>query len=181
MHSSEMLGKLMLFYMSCMCAKSKLNPHGSLFSPWILFRIISFFRTLFYEYVHLLYIWLFCSLSNSYVVLNTKTILSAFPFTTLNWNFRYFLKVKLDMGKDKDRSRGLGKVFGHADGVDMVLMVAGFVGSIGDGLAFPAMLIVMSRFMNNVGSTISDDDSNGPQILIHNLNKVWCLHHIYDV
>ncbi|CAL4887382.1 unnamed protein product [Urochloa decumbens] len=42
-------------------------------------------------------------------------------------------------------------VFEHADGVDVALMVLGFVGAVGDGMSTPAMLLISSRITNEFG------------------------------
>ncbi|KAI3748057.1 hypothetical protein L6452_10888 [Arctium lappa] len=48
-------------------------------------------------------------------------------------------------------------IFMHADGVDMFLMVFGFLGAVGDGIAMPTMLFITSTIMNDIGdsSTVS--------------------------
>ncbi|OAY77497.1 putative multidrug resistance protein [Ananas comosus] len=43
-------------------------------------------------------------------------------------------------------------VFMHADAVDNVLMLLGFVGAVGDGLSTPVMLLITSKIFNDLGS-----------------------------
>lgn len=40
----------------------------------------------------------------------------------------------------------------HADGVDKLLITFGFLGAFGDGISLPALLLVSSKVMNNIGS-----------------------------
>uniref|UniRef100_A0ACD5Z0U5 Uncharacterized protein n=1 Tax=Avena sativa TaxID=4498 RepID=A0ACD5Z0U5_AVESA len=47
-------------------------------------------------------------------------------------------------------------VFMHADAADVVLMVLGLVGAIGDGLSMPVMLFITSRIFNDLGGSSSD-------------------------
>jgi ATP-binding cassette subfamily B (MDR/TAP) protein 1 len=42
-------------------------------------------------------------------------------------------------------------VFVHADAADVALMVLGLVGAIGDGIAAPVMLLIISRIFNDIG------------------------------
>ncbi|CAN6246852.1 unnamed protein product [Urochloa humidicola] len=48
--------------------------------------------------------------------------------------------------------RSFASVFMHADSVDVVLMVLGLVGAIGDGMSMPIMMLIASRIFNNAGS-----------------------------
>uniref|UniRef100_A0A0D9VD67 ABC transmembrane type-1 domain-containing protein n=1 Tax=Leersia perrieri TaxID=77586 RepID=A0A0D9VD67_9ORYZ len=43
-------------------------------------------------------------------------------------------------------------VFMHADATDVLLMVLGLVGAMGDGVSTPVMLLVTSRIFNDLGS-----------------------------
>ncbi|KAL6906135.1 hypothetical protein ACP4OV_003736 [Aristida adscensionis] len=45
----------------------------------------------------------------------------------------------------------LWSVFVHADAVDVVLMVLGLVGAMGDGVATPVMMVIASRIFNDIG------------------------------
>ncbi|GAB4832232.1 ABC transporter B member 15 [Ancistrocladus abbreviatus] len=74
-------------------------------------------------------------------------------------------------------------IFMHADTFDVVLMVLGFIGSVGDGLTLPATLFVTSKLMNNIGSTFNSFD---PHTFTHDIDKnalvlcymsaaSWCL------
>jgi len=42
-------------------------------------------------------------------------------------------------------------VFAHADAVDAALMLLGLVGAMGDGLSFPATLLLFIRVTNDLG------------------------------
>ncbi|CAL8092409.1 unnamed protein product [Prunus armeniaca] len=44
-----------------------------------------------------------------------------------------------------------GRIFRYADGVDKLLLVLGTLGSIGDGLMTPLMMLVLSRVINEYG------------------------------
>lgn len=57
-------------------------------------------------------------------------------------------------------------VFMHADSVDILLMVLGFLGAICDGVSMPVMLIVTSKLMNNLGGNDSSDT------FTHHINEV---------
>ncbi|GAB4832234.1 ABC transporter B member 15, variant 2 [Ancistrocladus abbreviatus] len=74
-------------------------------------------------------------------------------------------------------------IFMHADGFDIVLMMLGFVGCVGDGLTMPVAMFVSSRLINHIGSIFISHD---PHLLIHNINRdalflcfvgagAWCL------
>ncbi|KAJ4960390.1 hypothetical protein NE237_020300 [Protea cynaroides] len=75
---------------------------------------------------------------------------------------------------DKDKtvvksksSSSICNVFMHADRIDVLLMVLGFVGAVGNGFMGPVMLIVTSRIMNNYG-TYSASNSH---VFVHNINQ----------
>lgn len=57
----------------------------------------------------------------------------------------------------------------YADALDMLLMILGFLGAVGDGLSTPAMLFVTSKLMNNVGSTISSQTNDHD--FTHDINQ----------
>ncbi|KAL8114655.1 hypothetical protein AgCh_021498 [Apium graveolens] len=59
------------------------------------------------------------------------------------------------MGNTNKKSGSIRSIFMHADTLDLLLMILGFLGAVGDGLSTPAMLFVTSKLMNNVGGTIS--------------------------
>lgn len=48
----------------------------------------------------------------------------------------------------------------HADTVDLVLMILGFIGAVGDGLTLPLTLVVTSKLMNNIGGVSNLNDHN---------------------
>ncbi|KAM0868761.1 hypothetical protein ACQ4PT_041103 [Festuca glaucescens] len=47
-------------------------------------------------------------------------------------------------------------VFMHADAADVVLMVLGLVGAVGDGVSMPVMLFITSRIFNDLGGSAAD-------------------------
>ncbi|OQU84543.1 hypothetical protein SORBI_3004G073600 [Sorghum bicolor] len=55
-------------------------------------------------------------------------------------------------------------VFMHADATDVVLMVLGLVGTMGDGFSTPVMLFITSRIFNDLG--------NGPDVLQEFSSKI---------
>lgn len=60
------------------------------------------------------------------------------------------------MVKKKSNHFGsIRSIFMHADRVDWLLMVLGFIGSVGDGFSTPLVLFVTSRLMNNIGGSSS--------------------------
>ncbi|KAL6629037.1 hypothetical protein ACP70R_028802 [Stipagrostis hirtigluma subsp. patula] len=48
--------------------------------------------------------------------------------------------------------RSFASVFVHADAADVVLMVLGLVGAIGDGMSTPIMILIASRIFNDIGT-----------------------------
>ncbi|XP_049381952.1 ABC transporter B family member 15-like [Solanum stenotomum] len=58
-------------------------------------------------------------------------------------------------------------VFMHADSVDILLMILGFLGAICDGVSMPVMLIVTSKLMNNLGN----NDSSSTDSFTHHINE----------
>jgi ATP-binding cassette subfamily B (MDR/TAP) protein 1 len=61
-----------------------------------------------------------------------------------------------DAKKDRPAARPFASsfmsVFAHADKADVTLMVLGLTGAIGDGASTPAMLLIISRIFNDIGS-----------------------------
>ncbi|ERN01697.1 hypothetical protein AMTRI_Chr10g229580 [Amborella trichopoda] len=55
-------------------------------------------------------------------------------------------------GKRSGASGSLWSIFMHADSVDVLLMVLGLFGAIGDGFSTPVMLLITSKIMNNLGN-----------------------------
>lgn len=68
----------------------------------------------------------------------------------------------------KNGSLGFRSIFMHADGKDLLLMVLGTIGAVGEGLATPLVLYISSRMMNNIGSSSNMDGNT----FIHSINKV---------
>ena len=75
--------------------------------------------------------------------------------------------------KKNSRKGSISSMFMHADGVDLLLMIFGFIGSVGDGLLTPLVLFITSHLMNNIGtgsSAVSLTDS-----FSNSINKVLSL------
>ncbi|XP_026421884.1 ABC transporter B family member 15-like isoform X2 [Papaver somniferum] len=70
--------------------------------------------------------------------------------------------------KNERKYSMISSIFMHADDVDILLMVFGFIGSVGDGFGTPLLLLVTSKFMNNLGVGSSGAD---PHLFLHNINK----------
>ncbi|KAK3227802.1 hypothetical protein Dsin_007664 [Dipteronia sinensis] len=68
------------------------------------------------------------------------------------------MRKESDHDQKKRRKNGsIRSIIMHADGVDMFLMVFGFIGAVGDGFTTPLVLFVTSKLMNNVGGGSSVD------------------------
>eukprot|EP01018_Ginkgo_biloba_P022662 Gb_23626 [translate_table: standard] len=72
-----------------------------------------------------------------------------------------------DRPKDLSRSISVWKLFKYADSTDLWLMILGTLGSIGDGLSTPIMMIVLSGLMNTLGN----GPSAKPNGFVHSVNK----------
>ncbi|KAL3533843.1 hypothetical protein ACH5RR_007364 [Cinchona calisaya] len=70
--------------------------------------------------------------------------------------------------KRKKKKGSFFSIFMHADAVDILLMTLGFLGSVGDGVLGPTALLVTSKLMNNIGSTIT---TTSTQNFSHNINE----------
>ncbi|KAK6913177.1 ABC transporter type 1, transmembrane domain [Dillenia turbinata] len=57
------------------------------------------------------------------------------------------------MMRKKKKGGSVRSIFMHADGVDKLLMVLGFLGAVGDGFGVPITLTVTSKLMNNIGGS----------------------------
>ena len=75
--------------------------------------------------------------------------------------------------KKNNRKGSVSSMFMHTDGVDFLLMLFGFIGSVGDGLISLLVLFINSCLMNNVGtgsSAVSLSDS-----FLNSINEVQTL------
>ncbi|XP_021771129.1 ABC transporter B family member 15-like [Chenopodium quinoa] len=71
--------------------------------------------------------------------------------------------------KDVMEKKGsLWSIFMHADGVDLILMVLGFIGAVYDGCALPITFGFTNNLINNVGSSST---FSSPQAFIKSVNK----------
>ena len=78
------------------------------------------------------------------------------------------------VGKKKNGGGGgwgsIWTIFMHADGVDVVLMILGFIGAVGDGLTLPLTLFITSKLMNNIGGS---SNFNNPDAFTQTISKVF--------
>lgn len=61
-------------------------------------------------------------------------------------------------------------IFMHADGADIILMILGLIGAIGDGISMPLKIYITSKLMNAIGESSTGDESQ----FIHSINEVYC-------
>ncbi|BFG39843.1 hypothetical protein CerSpe_261160 [Prunus speciosa] len=86
------------------------------------------------------------------------------------------LAVK-EKGSDERSSHGskgrnsVVKIFRYADWVDVVLMVLGTVGAVGDGMSTNCLLVFVSRLMNNLGYGQSQQNNNHGINWMHEVEK----------
>ncbi|GLT48513.1 hypothetical protein SLA2020_221340 [Shorea laevis] len=59
---------------------------------------------------------------------------------------------KTEMQGKKEGSHNIGIIFRYADWVDVLLMVLGTIGAIGDGMSTNCLLVFASRLMNSLGN-----------------------------
>ncbi|BBH08351.1 ABC transporter family protein [Prunus dulcis] len=87
------------------------------------------------------------------------------------------LAVK-EKGSDERSSHGskgrnsVVKIFRYADWVDVVLMVLGTVGAVGDGMSTNCLLVFVSRLMNNLGYGQSQQNNNHGIHWMHEVEKL---------
>ena len=60
-------------------------------------------------------------------------------------------KEEAPAARSSPSSPSFMSVFAHADAVDAALMLLGLVGAMGDGLSFPATLLLFIRVTNDLG------------------------------
>ncbi|KAL5715950.1 ABC-type xenobiotic transporter [Ranunculus cassubicifolius] len=66
-------------------------------------------------------------------------------------------KGSLNEAKKNTKRNPFQSIFMHADSVDMLLMVLGLFGSIGDGFSTPLSMLITSKAMNNIGAGPGND------------------------
>ncbi|KAG5535027.1 hypothetical protein RHGRI_022962 [Rhododendron griersonianum] len=69
------------------------------------------------------------------------------------------------MGNQKKCSGSVRSIFMHSDGIDKLLMGFVFVGSLGDGLSMPIILLFTGKIINNIG------DASITNNFSHSINK----------
>jgi ATP-binding cassette subfamily B (MDR/TAP) protein 1 len=73
-------------------------------------------------------------------------------------------------------------VFMHADAADVVLMVLGLVGAIGDGVSMPVMLFITSRIFNDLGGSgaevLQEFSSKINEVRTHPQNSTFVPHRL---
>uniref|UniRef100_A0A803MJH0 Uncharacterized protein n=2 Tax=Chenopodium quinoa TaxID=63459 RepID=A0A803MJH0_CHEQI len=60
----------------------------------------------------------------------------------------------------KKKKGSIWSIFMHADGVDLILMLFGFIGAVGDGCTIPLTLFITSKLMNNIGGSSNFNSSD---------------------
>ncbi|XP_031254776.1 ABC transporter B family member 15-like [Pistacia vera] len=70
-------------------------------------------------------------------------------------------------GEVKRKKGSVLSIFMQADGVDMLLMVLGFIGAVCDGFTTPVLVFVMGKLMNSFGSVSTDNLKS----FTHDINK----------
>ncbi|XWS40813.1 hypothetical protein CRYUN_Cryun17cG0027700 [Craigia yunnanensis] len=70
---------------------------------------------------------------------------------------------------EKKKNGSIRSIFMHADGVDMWLMTAGFIGAVADGAVSPLIIYLTGRMFNNVGGANS---ASAADMLTHNVRQV---------
>lgn len=73
----------------------------------------------------------------------------------------------------KGRKNSVVKIFRYGDWVDVVLMVLGTVGAIGDGMSTNCLLLFVSRLMNNLGYGQTQPKNHGNNWM-DEVEKVSC-------
>ena len=75
---------------------------------------------------------------------------------------------KIGEGSPKKRNGSFRSIFMHADHADVLLMILGFLGALGDGLSMPLVILVTSKLMNNIGGA----SNSVADAFTQNINKV---------
>lgn len=60
-------------------------------------------------------------------------------------------------------------IFIHADGADIILMILGLIGAVGDGISMPLRIYITSKLMNAIGDSSIGVESQ----FIHRINEVY--------
>lgn len=60
-------------------------------------------------------------------------------------------KEKGEMGEEKGRKSSLAIIFRYADSLDILLMLFGTIGAVGDGVSTNCLLVYVSRLFNSLG------------------------------
>ncbi|XP_047314702.1 ABC transporter B family member 15-like [Impatiens glandulifera] len=62
-------------------------------------------------------------------------------------------------------------IFMHADFTDVILMIFGFLGAVGDGVSMPVVLFVTSKLMNNIGGGSLTLNITGAALFTEHIDK----------
>lgn len=92
---------------------------------------------------------------------------SSLLFCCCPHNFQEEMGTKNGTTTTTKKNGSFFSIFSFASGVDKLLMTIGFLGSVGDGISMPAMLLLTSKLLNNVGGVGTSIHN-----MSHNLNKV---------
>lgn len=71
-------------------------------------------------------------------------------------------------------SSSLTIIFRYADWIDILLMLFGTVGAIGDGMSTNCLLVYVSRLFNSLGYGTNSPQNNGK--FMHEIEKVISIH-----
>ncbi|KAI3870254.1 hypothetical protein MKX03_000046, partial [Papaver bracteatum] len=82
----------------------------------------------------------------------------------------------MNNSSSKEESKSLAAIFRYADWIDVLLMVLGTIGSVGDGMSTNWLLVFACRFMNNLG--YGKTTQNNGNFMIE-VEKVICTLFIY--
>lgn len=80
-------------------------------------------------------------------------------------------KGEMIMRREKNKNN-IGIIFRFADRTDILLMVLGTVGAIGDGMSTNCLLVFASRIMNSLGFSQTQSQQNHHENFLDEVEKV---------
>lgn len=80
-------------------------------------------------------------------------------------------KGEMIMRREKNKNN-IGIIFRFADRTDILLMVLGTVGAIGDGMSTNCLLVFASRIMNSLGFGQTQSQQNHHENFLDDVEKV---------